>query len=373
MNLEAKIIWPAVDPKVPRKWLWSARQDVFWIIGGASLLFAALTVPITLAVPSASSLLIVGFLHLGAVCNYPHYAITYRLIVDERTRARSSYLWLLATIPLVPLSLAFGAYQPVIIAPLVRIYLTWSAYHYAAQHFGIASMYQARDNSALDAREKRALQVAFCAVALHLMLLINTHNGLGSENMLGVVSATSELLLPISAYPIAVVAATIGVASYGLAEAWHKRRRGKGLGGPARLLFATNFVWFVLPFVHLPGRDVPWGQGTLSEWVPFALPFFHCAQYLGICGWRARTSGPIKPVFYFAILVVVGLALFEGIGIAMESAGRVKPAQVAMLVPAVLNIHHFFLDGLMWKARRRPTAIAASVGAAPAGAPAKAA
>jgi hypothetical protein len=231
-------------------------------------------------------------------------------------------------------------------------------YHYAAQHFGIASMYQARDKRALDPKEKRALQVGFVAVGLHLMLLINTYQGLGTDDMLGVVGGVkSDLsLIPLSWYPLSAACALFGVGAYVLAEIWHARRTGHGIGLPARLLFLTNFIWFVVPFVHLPGRNEPWTGSTIATWVPFALPFFHCAQYLAVCGWRARTTGPIKPVLYFMGLVALGLALFEGTTFAMPFVSKLNREQALMLVPAVLNLHHFFLDGLMWKARRRPAA-----------------
>mgnify|MGYP000852628910 CR=1 FL=1 len=354
MNVEKRIVWPAIDPKTAGVWLWTSRKDFFWIIGGGSLLFAALAVPITLAVPKASDLLVVAFLHAGALCNYPHYAVTYRLIVDERARARSSYLWLLASTPVALFLLVFGVLAPWAISPLVRVYLTWSAYHYAAQHFGIASMYQAREKAPLAPREKRALQVGFVSVALHLMLLINTYKGLGSENVFGAatIARGAMTLLPSNAYPFAVAAAVVGVASFALAESWHKQRTGHGLKTSARLLFLTNFVWFVVPFIHLPGRNGPWGGLAIAAWVTFALPFFHCAQYLAVCGWRARMSGPMKPVFYYMGLVFLGLALFEGIAWLMPRVSHATEVQTLMLVPAVLNIHHFFLDGLMWKSKR---------------------
>ena len=128
----------------------------------------------------------------------------------------------------------------------------------------------------------------------------------------------------------------------------------EGLGRAVRILFATNFVWFVLPFVHPLGSDVPWGGAALAEWVPFALPFFHCAQYLGVCGFRARTAGPMRPAFYSGALVVLGLLLFEATTRSLPYLSALDYERSLMLVPAVINIHHFFLDGLMWKTRRKP-------------------
>jgi hypothetical protein len=356
------IEWPAVDPRAPTPWLWSARQDLFWIAGGGSLLFSLAAVPITLLLPHAADLLVVAFLHLGAFCNYPHYAVTYQLIVRERARAPSSYFWLKASTPIALAAVVLGVLYTPAIGAVVRLYLSWSVYHYAAQHFGIAAMYQGRAKQALDDKEKRALQMGFIAVCFHLLILLNMDHGLGSGDAFGVVGGAllAGPLIPSSLYPIALVPLAIGIVFHVLAERWHRVRTGKGLVPMARLLVATNFAWFVLPYLRWPGQDHPWTGTTIATWVPFALPFFHCAQYLGVTGWRARTTGSIKPVLYYALLVGLGLVLFEGITRGLDAVTTVGATRAFLLVPAVLNIHHFFLDGLMWKRARAPKPAAAA-------------
>jgi hypothetical protein len=355
--------WPAVDPSAKSPWLWTARQDLFWIAGGASLLFALVAAPISIAVAGASAALVTGFAHLGLVCNYPHYAVTYQLIVRERGRARSSFLWLLGSIPAALGLVAFGVVEPSIILPLVRVYLTWSAYHYAAQHFGIASMYQARAGRALAQLEKRGLQIAFVAMALHLIIVLNAEGNLGSDAAFGLRggATATRALLPAWTYGIGVAAVVIGLAAYVLVERAHRRRTGHGLREASRLLFAANFVWFVVPFVQLPGTSGPWVGADVAMWLPFALPFFHCAQYLGVCGWRARISGAIKPALYFAGLVGIGYLLFDATIVGLDKVSGLGDQRATLLIAAVVNIHHFFLDGLVWKARRRPAAAAPSL------------
>lgn len=363
MNLtRGTIEWPAVDPKAG-PWLWNPRQDLVWVVGLGSLLFGAIAVPLSIAVPAVSALLVTAFVHLGVICNHPHYAVTYQLIWRERARARSSYLWLLASTPIAVALVFYAAFfNHPLIGLLNRVYLTWSAYHYAAQHFGVASMYQAREKRALAPTEKRAVQVGFVAVALYIMLLLNMQHGLGDGTVFAGASRGSAfgLMLPAAAYPFAVAVAAIGVVAYAIGEALHKKRTGAGLGREARLLFAANFAWFVLPYVHLPGAKGPWIGESVATWLPYAQPFFHCAQYLAVCGWRARTTGGIKPVYYFMTLVAIGLLLFEAGTYGIGALARLDEAQAILLVPAVINIHHFFLDGLMWKAKRKPAAASAS-------------
>ena len=357
MLTKGSIEWPQLDPRASTAWLWGPRSDLFWIAGGGSLLFSLFAVPLTVASPASAQGIVNVFLHLGAVCNLPHYAITYQLIVRERQKAPSSYFWLLATTPLAIGAVVAAVLWPPLVGLLVRSYLTWSIYHYAAQHFGIASMYQARAKRPLVPLEKRLVQVGFVAISLHLALLLNMKGGLGDEAVFGVSGAVTKSwpLLPSSVHPLAIAMVALGVSVYAAAEVLHRKRTGEAMTSAARLLFATNFVWFVVPFLRPPGH-AGWMPGSVMVWVLFALPFFHCAQYLGVCGWRARTTGPIKPIYYFMGLVVLGLALFEGIWRVIASVSPLPADRSLLLVPAVLNIHHFFLDGLMWKARRRPAA-----------------
>lgn len=366
---EGTVVWPAIEGKPRNVWLWDRKHDLFWIAGGGSLLFGLLATPISVAFPAASGALVTAFLHLAVLCNFPHYAATYQLIVRERQRARSSYVWLVASTPIALAVVGAGIAWPVTIGPVVRLYLTWSVYHYAAQHFGIASMYQARSGAALAPREKRTLQVGFIASCMHLMIVLNMQNGLGSGSAFGVRGgdAAVGVLLPASAYPLAAAAALIGIVAYVLAERMHFVRTEKGFALPARMLFVAHLFWFVVPFARLPGASGPWMGSTVATWLPFALPFFHCAQYLGVTFWRARTTGSVKPIYLFMVLVFLGLALFEGITAVVPKLSTLADAEASLLVPAVLNVHHFFLDGLMWRARRRPTT-ARSAGDAPASA-----
>ena len=160
--------------------------------------------------------------------------------------------------------------------------------------------------------------------------------------------------LPAQLYPLAVAFGLASLVLWGVAEKLARASSGAGLVFPARALVLTNFAWFVLPYLRVPGHDTPWIGATVGVWLPFAIPFFHCTQYLGVTGFRARTTGAVKPAYWFAILVALGLALFEGLRLLPPLTGRVGEAEALLLVPAVLNLHHFFIDGLIWKRARRP-------------------
>lgn len=336
-------------------WLWGAAHDLVWIAGGGALVFAALAAPASLAIPGAGAALVTAFLHLAVLCNYPHYAATYQIIVRERARAPGSLRWLVASTPVAALAVVLGVIYPVLIGPIVRLYLTWSAYHYAAQHFGVASMYEARAGSPLAPGPKRWVWASFVLGALAMMTFLNTEGALGTSDVFGVPrGAPGMWLLPPRYYALGAALGASAAAAWAVAEARLRGARGRGLVLPARLLVLTNLAWFVVPYLRLPGARAPWIGETIGTWLPFAIPFFHCTQYLGVTGFRARTTGAVKPAYWFAILVGLGLVLFEGLRALPPLTGRVGEGEALLLVPAVLNVHHFFIDGLIWKRARRP-------------------
>lgn len=357
------IVWSKIEGQPTTPWLWARAPDILLVAGGGSLLFAATMVPLTLAFPALAPALAAAFLHLAALCNFPHYAATYQLVVRERRTMTRTYGRLLLSTPVMLGALAAGVVWPALITPIVRVYLTWSAYHYAAQHFGIASMYAARQGRPLADGEKRPMYVGFVGVAAFMMLSTNMA-GTGSANPFGARAAEEPFfLLPADTYYVALGAVVLGFASFVVGHLRAARRTGRGFGAIAWLLFVTNAAWFVLPFLRTSSGGGPWMGGTLALWVPYAIPFFHCAQYLVVTTWRARTTGPVKPTLLFLLLAGVGLALFEGVTRAVSSFALLTEDNAYLLVPAVLNIHHFWVDGMMWK---RPKKSPRAAGAAPA-------
>lgn len=342
-------LWPALDPKPTSKWLWSPLVDTLIVAGVASFILAAVCVPVALAYPPANVLILTAFLHLGVLCNYPHYASTYHIIYRERGSRPANWRFLLASIPFAMGVFVLGVAYPILLGPYVRVYLTWSAWHYSAQHFGIAAMYYARDKRPLTDPEKRFLQIAFGLVALSMMLVANTTNAAGAENPFGGAQyGTAIALLPEPFYWVSVTVALLSLVPLFVARRMVEARTGRPLDRTTWLLYGTNFGWFVLPYLRLPGQHGPW-MGPLAMWVVFLIPFFHCAQYLVVTSWRARTTGAVKPAFMFAALVVLGLALFEGWTALVPKLSKLTYEEALMLVPPILNVHHFIVDGTIWK------------------------
>jgi hypothetical protein len=322
---------------------------MLWIAGGASLLFGAVAVPASYLWEGFGPAVVATFLHLGVIVNYPHYTATYELAVRERTTRPRGFRWLVATSPLMfALAAAAVRWPALLVIPLVRVYLTWSAFHYAAQHFGIASMYSARGGRPLLPQEKRPLQASFVGVAVYMMIALNMTDA-------GTLSGATEgyevlgAVLPHAVYPLAVTVLVASGAAFVLGNARLRARTGRGFDRSVWLLALTNCAWFVVPNIWLPGAEEPWFGELFPFWVAIAVPFFHCAQYLGVAADRARSEQPLRPVLWMSSLVALGLLLFEGTVWGLPRLTSIAASQAVLVVTSILNIHHFVIDGVIWK------------------------
>ncbi|HEY7543416.1 MAG TPA: hypothetical protein VID27_00955, partial [Blastocatellia bacterium] len=119
-------------------------------------------------------------------------------------------------------------------------------------------------------------------------------------------------------------------------------------------LFSTQFLWFVLPTVLQLGYGADIPQARYSTGV---LAFMHSAQYLWITSYYAKrealasTEGRWRPASYFAILIVGGIALFVPGPWAVSYIFKYDFAMSFLIFASLVNIHHFILDGAIWKLR----------------------
>jgi len=100
------------------------------------------------------------------------------------------------------------------------------------------------------------------------------------------------------------------------------------------------------------GLDIP--QSRYSSGV---LAVMHSAQYLWITSYYARREATAekardwRPLAYFAVLVIGGIALFvPGPWLASRIFHRDFTSSF-LIFTALVNIHHFVLDGAIWKLR----------------------
>src|SRR5262249_38889571 len=138
------------------------------------------------------------------------------------------------------------------------------------------------------------------------------------------------------------------------AAMWSLRREAErsALLAPA-LLIATHALWFVLPSI---GTTTAAWYATSLVFAPIWISTAHSLQYLWITSFYARRSAPpIGTPSFLARATLVGAAatLLPGL---LFVPGLLGPslshaAGVGVLLFSVLNLHHFLLDGAVWKLR----------------------
>jgi hypothetical protein len=245
---------------------------------------------------------------------------------------------------------------------LLTAYATWSPWHFSGQNYGLSLMLMGRRGVAVDPLTKRLLYVSFLlSFALTALLL---HTEAGAIALAPIPAAISgqyrflSLGLPDGfssvAFPLAG-AAYVGVV--GLAAVRLLRRgRARDLA-PAGALVATQILWFSFPALlryldAFTTQNIAFGA--------FGVSIAHSVQYLWVTSYYAANSGRRERVPAFlgrTLLAGSAVVLLPALLFAPELLGTVPfHAGLGILLFSVVNLHHFLLDGAIWKLRDGPVA-----------------
>ncbi len=245
-----------------------------------------------------------------------------------------------------------GLYSSRIGGQVKALYFTWSPFHYAAQAYGLAVMYAMRSGARLDARDKR--QIWWVCMLPFAYAFFTAEAG----GMIWFVSRARVLANPLTAaaYKSIVGVLTVAVFLLPVSLFWQLRRsRGKNVPLIALLLQVTNGLWWL-------------GAHYLDAW--FWTAALHSVQYLIIVTVRhvddrvahlaARDrfrSKILHGTAFYGYSLFVGYLLFlvaPGVYAAFGFNGLEAYAMMTM----VINIHHFIVDGFIWRTQPRRTAAA---------------
>ncbi|MBC8010796.1 MAG: hypothetical protein H7067_11955, partial [Burkholderiales bacterium] len=361
---------PVAAAAPARPWLFNAPLDLLVGCGAWSLPFLAFTFALQRD-PAHAAGLGLAFYALGVFCNNPHYMATLHRAYHTagnfaQYRFFTVYVTLLLALAVVLLHLAPG------LAPwVITAYLTWSPWHYTGQNFGIAQLLIRRAGAPADPAARNLLQGSYVAAFLVWVAALHVARPAGDPHFI-------SLGLPVrlaDAVQLGGTVAFLGLASTAFVRlARHVPWR--ALSGPL-LLTATQALWFVLPALatRFGGLELP-----ASYFSAGALAFMHCAQYLWITTYYARrestesaaalpgatptasaapasaiAAATARPTFsflrYYGLLVVGGIALFiPGPWLASRLFAH-DFVESFLIFMALVNLHHFILDGAVWKLR----------------------
>lgn len=289
---------------------------------------------------------VIAFYFLAIVFNYPHFMATvYRAYHTREDFEKYKFFTLHLTLLLVLTGvLLHASYR--LLPWVFTLYICWSPWHYSGQNYGLLLMFVRRNDASLTPGERRWLRAAF--VASYLMLLASFATGGSADPLILSLGLPEQFTIPAR---IALGLAFAACAWFALGRL--VLRRGiRAMAGPLTLV-STQFLWFVLPtFLELRSTyQIP--QTRYSSGI---LAVLHSAQYLWITSYYQRRDARVGQsswctAGYFLTLVAGGIALFIPGPWLVSYIFRFDFTTSFLIFTALVNIHHFLLDGAIWKLR----------------------
>jgi tetratricopeptide (TPR) repeat protein len=289
----------------------------------------------------------VAFYFLALLCNYPHFMATVYRAYHTRTEFAKYRIFTVHIALLLALAGIIAHVWYPLLPWIFTLYICWSPWHYTGQNFGLLMMFARRSGLAPSSAERNAIHLSF--IASFLLLMLSFHTGSSGDAIILSLGLPARVTLPARG----VLALFFVVASGWALISMARRSSLRAIVAPLTLA-VTQFLWFLLPAMIelLSGHEVP--QTRYSSGV---LAVLHSTQYLWITSYyqerETRQQGDANWKFsrYLLTLVAGGIALFiPGPWI----ASRIFHADFAasfLTFTALVNIHHFILDGALWKLR----------------------
>ncbi len=314
--------------------------DYLLVGGGLSLLVTATVIMVPRTAGLLDSVTLPYFILFS---NSAHFAAsTVRLYT--KPDARTSRPFVTMGLPLVTLLLmSVCIFRAARLGPsLQALYLTWSPYHYAAQAYGLAVMYCYRSGCQLSGREKNTLWSISMIPFLYAFL---TGSGVGidwvlPQNVLN--QPLTDDIRRISSHVLAVLAFLTPLLLF--IRVW--RSHGRPLPIISLLVLFSNGIWWLV----LSSLDA-FAWATIFHGIQYLaiVIIFHVKDHMVRDG---NTHGAFYHILWFyGACLMLGYSLFNVLPLAYRFAGFGRVESV-MLVVATINIHHFIVDGYIWRLKK---------------------
>ena len=341
---------PAAAPGPPASpWIFGPKTDLLIGCGAWSLPLLALT--FYLSQRDAVHVSFV-FYFLGVFCNQPHYMATvYRAYHTPHDFNRYRFFTVYVTVFIV-LTAVIVHLAPALFPWLLTFYLTWSPWHYSGQNYGIAMMLIRRAGGKPTDDDRNLIWWSYLAsYAVWFLALHNT--GTTGQANLYVLPIPQEYAQLGELFSLLIYLGAGGLGHWKLVRQIGVR----AMAGPLTL-YTTQFLWFLLPELLRKTTHLEFPATYSSAGI---LAFMHCAQYLWITSYYAKkestpangapASGAFRFGPYYLILILGGIALFiPGPWVASRLFGY-DLVESFFIFAALINLHHFILDGAIWKLR----------------------
>jgi hypothetical protein len=226
-------------------------------------------------------------------------------------------------------------------------YLVWSGYHYSGQSLGVALLYPLRQGAPLSPVEKRLFAAPLYASWLFSLAGFFQPGAPGRNlvhvEVLGRLPGLRVDRLVLLATGVLTLATLAGPLWVGLRRR-HLSSQTPPLPAASYGVLAAQLAWF--------------GWGAFDPlFAALAVPALHSLQYLTITSFHALR--PVAPpdrmataVRYAVVVLGIGAVVAVGAAAVMRRTG-VDPTLAAATVATFVNLHHFLLDGRIWRLRER--------------------
>jgi hypothetical protein len=285
-------------------------------------------------------------------CNWPHFSATSYRLYHIRDNVMQ-YPVTALVIPWIILAAMIGSLlAPVIVAPyFVKLFIIWSSYHFSGQSLGISLIYARRCGFRVGRWERFA--VSNFIFGTFLTATARGEADLRGNEFYGI-HYPGLGLPPVVITGLEVWMYAMAALFLVLAARW-SWQNGRLLAPVVMLPAVTQYVWFVL--------------GPSSQAFYIFVPFFHSLQYM-LIAWsmqlkekmdqRQIAPSPryvVVESLRWGILNLAGGALlfFVFPHVVSSLSGRDLFFTTGVVISAV-QIHHFFVDGVIWKLKRKTVA-----------------
>jgi hypothetical protein len=336
-----------------KTWLFGPLPDLLF---GSGLLFLCITIVFGVAgprffesVPLAIPALLIAFV------SAPHYGATLLRVYNRRSDRRAYFLFsVVATGALLSVA-GLSLTRPLIGSVLATIYLSWSSWHYTGQNYGISLIFLRRRSVQIDSLPQRILQASFVISFLLVFLVIHEPSGQLADPSVEIRLIPLGIPLALNTWLLPGLLFVYGTLTVSWIIMFARRCKRFSDLAPTILISVVQALWWSVPYF---GKHF----GLESDWVAIRWDdrqhFFpwiagaHAAQYLWITSFYSRTSGTWRSRWtYYVAALTAGSAVWALPALLLAPAAGEFDWNFILLLGATVNIHHFILDGVIWKLR----------------------
>lgn len=313
-----------------------------WLcVGGASI--GAIALLAALGPAAAQSSVLGGYVILSFLINWPHFMASYHLLyTTPGATANHPFATMYVPAFLVVYAVAAAALcgrAPALFNVFHAVAAMYLAWHYTGQAWGMMAAFSRVEGVRFDALSRGLVRA-------NLLALLVWHATWSAH-------IVSKMIGPARFMPIyqAVSAAAAASAALGVLGLWLLYRSAGRLPWTVLLPWVAIHLWYAVLY---------W-SGAMY-WV-FVVQFAHALQYLIFPirvhenlrpAPRARGSFLKRSAVYYAGLAASGFAAFwlaphVADALSARFTAALPAGIVGILIGDVLVIHHYFVDGCIWK------------------------